>query len=155
MSFFKKLFGAFNNTPKEENKTNSVPSQDLLEDILWNFAGATYKDVEAFAKALKAYNDDVNPENELNVDRIFNSATEIIVQYTYWGEDEDGDEDELEADIVVKTDCEAGFSVKEFLFKVHNQICAQMMEIDATFFEGITPVSDHTETPHFYLNQGS
>ncbi|AXG68530.1 hypothetical protein KORDIASMS9_00745 [Kordia sp. SMS9] len=155
MSFFKRLFGTFNkerNQPKDT--VDAETSIHALDDIYWNFSGEKYNDVATFSNALITYNDDVNPEHQIDVDRIFSKATKITVQYEFWGEDENGDEDQFEEDFTIQTHNKSGFSVKEFLFQVHNQICGQMMEQDATFFEGVTSVKEG-EQPYFILDLGS
>ena len=156
MSFFKRLFGSSNSKePQNENSTNTPKTPDLLEDIFWNLAGETYDDIATFAKELKAYNADVNSNTNLNVDRIFNTATKIKVQCMFWGEDEDGEEDEFEEDLIVETDNKNGFTVADFLFQIHNQVCERMLEQDATFFEGLTVISQTSDMPYFDMDLGS
>ncbi|WP_046759371.1 WG repeat-containing protein, partial [Kordia jejudonensis] len=139
------------------NKNTDIPedatTQDLLNDVLWNFAIEKFDDLESFSIELVAYNNALNSENssDLDIGRIFNSSKEITVQYFYSGEDED----QMEEDFIVSTENENGFMLKEFLFKVHNQICEKMMEEDATYFEGLTPFDDDCDKPFFFLNQGS
>jgi hypothetical protein len=158
MSFFKRLFGTSKNTENQPESTASKPKKqptDLLNDVFWNLAGSKYDDVASFAKDLIDYNNEVNPKNDIDVYRIFNTSTKITVQYMFWGEDEDGDEDQIEEDFLVETTNSKGFTVVEFLYQVHNQICEQMMEEEATYFEGLLPFDGDTAHPSFHLQQGS
>jgi hypothetical protein len=157
MNLFKKLFGT--KTTQAEKRIHSevtdINEPVLLHNISWNFAEEKFDTLIDFTKSIEAYNKQIQPKLEINFERIFHSSTSITVNYTHWGEDENGDEDQFEEDFVVRTENENGFSVAEFLFKVHNSTCADLLEEDATFFEGLTPHNDGSGIPYFFLIQGS
>lgn len=155
MNFFKKLFGSADKSSPQPDHVQEKKAQDDLFDILWNFADEKYPNLESFSKALKDYNDEIEPDNKLIIDRVFHPSQEITVRYTYWGEDEDGDDDQFEDDLTVTTTHAQGFRANEFLFLVHNKICEQKMDEDATYFEGIRLVTEDASSLVFYLNLGS
>ncbi|PIE50701.1 MAG: hypothetical protein CSA38_01665 [Flavobacteriales bacterium] len=145
---------AIQNFGKANNKTD-YPPQDVLTDVFWNFSNPQYSDVNSFSKALLDYNHKMQPKNELDIDRVFNASQKIEVQYTYWREDKNGEEEQIEESFIVTTENKNGFTVKEFLFKIHHTICKNMLEEEATFFEGLTPYNKHSDIPFFFINQGS
>jgi len=143
---------------KQLNRNNQtmmkIEPEDVLTDVLWSFRTNKFESLELFSKALLEYNTRIKPNSSIDIDRIFNRSKEITVGYMYWGENEDGEEDQFEESFVVKTTNSKGFSLKEFLYKVHNEICEQMEDEDNVFFEGLTPFDDGTERPFYLINQG-
>ncbi|WP_024482386.1 tetratricopeptide repeat protein [Cellulophaga baltica] len=139
---------------KNNLTTMKIEPEDVLTDVLWSFRTDKFESLELFSKALLEYNTRIKPNSNIDIDRIFNRSKEITVGYMFWGENEDGEEDQFEESFVVKTTNNKGFSVKEFLYKVHNEICEQMEDEDNVFFEGLTPYDDGTERPFYLINQG-
>ncbi len=155
MNFLKRIFNKSNNQQNDIETQKGKLEEDLLEDVLWNFANKKYADLETFSQALIAYNQKIKPDHDLDIERIFISSRKITVQYMFWGEDEDGDEDQIEENFTITTDNKKGFALNDFLFQVHNQVCENMVDEDATFFQGLMPHDDDSGVPFFFLNQGS
>ncbi|MCR1025819.1 hypothetical protein NQT66_13435 [Cellulophaga baltica] len=143
---------------KQVNRNNQttmkIEPEDVLTDVLWSFRTDKFDSLELLSKALLEYNTRIKPNSSIDIDRIFNRSKEITVGYTFWGENEDGEEDQFEESFVVKTTNSKGFSLKEFLYKVHNEICEQMEDEDNVFFEGLMPYDDGTERPFYLIKQG-
>ncbi len=127
----------------------------LLHNLLWSFALGPYDNIENFGSALYKYNMDINPQFSMDLNEIFLKAEKATIQYIYWGKDDDGEEDQIEEDFQIVSENSNGFSVKEFLFKVHNKVCKHLAEDDAHFFEGLIPHQDESNIPFYFIRQGS
>ncbi|WP_182246326.1 tetratricopeptide repeat protein [Cellulophaga baltica] len=92
---------------KQLNRNNQtmmkIEPEDVLTDVLWSFRTNKFESLELFSKALLEYNTRIKPNSSIDIDRIFNRSKEITVGYMYWGENEDGEEDQFEESFVVKT----------------------------------------------------
>jgi len=125
----------------------------FMDDISWDFSSPRFESLDTFKGELIKYHTDLDVELNCNLDDIITDLHEI--QIGYRRPDEDGDDYE-EADILLTTNNNAGFSSVELLYKLHNGICTELEDCDHIFFEGLIKSNpENSMDNHFWLNQGS
>jgi hypothetical protein len=136
--------------PEEQEVAVANPDEDfLMNDVLWSFVGKKYETLEKFTEALEEYNKEI--KNQCDINEIALELKEITIRYFYYEDD-----DNVEQDFSVSTENEAGFSVSELLYKIHNQVVDRLKDDDHHFFEGLVLVEDaETGKTIYLLQQGS
>ena len=102
---------------------------------------------------MKNYNEEISNKNfviDLSENTI--SFPKIVVQYSSWDQKRD---EEVEKDFTLQADNGRFFTTGELLYKVHNEICLEMQEIDNHFFEGFELEILENNYPRCFLLQGS
>lgn len=133
------------------------PPQQLLKNLFWNFNQDKFSSQQDFENDLINYNELISKEKE-NVDlsEIILNCPKIVVQYSYWDEEED---DDIELDFLVEANNASNFTTGELLFKIHNEFCKSLANDDHIFFEGLELWKeghpDFSGVPFYFLLQGS
>jgi hypothetical protein len=83
----------------------------------------------------------------------------VVIQYSHWGIDDDGDEEIFEPNFILVADNGEYFSSLELLYKIHNEVCEKLNNEDHKFLEGIElwegENPNHPDIPLYFLQQGS
>lgn len=123
----------------------------LLSDVAWSLAGDVFDTLDEFAQELRDY----QPATADNPS--FDPAELVLLHPTVIllcdGEDEDGDDAELEA--ALRADDGLAFSAAELLFKAHNAFVDALDGLDHHFFEGLMFDGLRDGTPIYRLRLGS
>ena len=139
--------------PEKQQKGEAVtanPNNFLMVEILWSFTDGKRATQDKFVQELVEYNLEI-AKREINPDKIVIESREIIVAYAFVGED---DEDK-DCEFRLTADSEKGFTMGELLYKIHNQVVADLEELDYHFFEGLVENGEQENIPLYYLNLGS
>ncbi|MEZ4804218.1 MAG: hypothetical protein R2852_01665 [Bacteroidia bacterium] len=126
----------------------------LMGDIFWSFDLEKHSDINTFKKSLIAYNKEIEPGVEPEVDHIILTNKEIIVLYSFWKEEDSVDENQT-AEIRLKSENKEGFTIAEILFQLHSKISSKLRNDEEHFFEGIQYVTDRNGIPIYQLLQGT
>ena len=138
--------------PHRTDKKQRIYPKERMQEILWSFSGGQYVFREDFIREVTKYNAE---SGGWIPDEMVLASLRLTVQYFYWDDEED---DEIEEDFDLTADNDAGFTARELLFKIHNQVIENLGNEDHHFFEGLTlweETRDDTDAPRYLLNQGS
>jgi hypothetical protein len=125
----------------------------IMGDVLWAFRGKPFATQKEFEKVVRKYHLDILKSaerwkpNELAVPR-----GKVRVQYMCWR-----DGDQVEPVVLLASDDGKSFSQGELLYKIHNEVIADLRDLDHSFFEGLSlsKSSLKEEVPLYFISLGS
>ena len=135
----------FNSKNTETTKAEANADQkQILEGVNWSFVGQPFEHFNEFETCL--IKDRIQLSNEVV---LIHSKIKIVCELV--------DEKDLDQKIecVIIADNNQSFSAKELLFKIHNEMVAELANNDYHFFEGLTLLTENDKLPVYMLNLGN
>ena len=129
-----------------------LPSR-IMGDILWAFRGKPFASKKEFVEAVKDYHlRIVKSAERWTPEELGISRPKVRVQYMCWR-----GADQVEPVVLVESDNGASFSQGELLYKIHNEVVADLRDMDHSFFEGLSlhKQPPKGEAPLYFLSLGS